>query len=236
MAEIKDLCSFMGSCGMRQDRIGALTDSDKGRKYTVTAQPEQKLDAGEITLARVLQDSYRPRLQRVQRFSIALAVSSSHLRLHSTDWARKQWEASDICFPVDANTKQVMLDRPYVSTSFEARKANAQPAPGGTGPSFVCLGIMLLELVFGMNLEQHDLWHQLGQSHHQNGTFRLMVARHWADSVEGEAGPDCASAVKWCLTESPQTLQGDQWRRDLADKVVLPLEKCCEWIHPSAKS
>ena len=57
-----------------------------------------------------------------------------------------------------------------------------------------------------------------------------MVAREWADLVEGEAGPDFSAAVMWCLNESPTTLEGVQWREDLANKVVLPLQNCCDWI------
>jgi hypothetical protein len=36
--------------------------------------------------------------------------------------------------------------------------------------------------------------------------------------------------VKWCLDESPATLHSDQWRKDLASEVVLPLQNCCGWI------
>lgn len=32
------------------------------------------------------------------------------------------------------------------------------------------------------------------------------------------------------------TLQGDQWRKDLADRVVLPLQVCCEHLSPAAST
>lgn len=91
---------------------------------------------------------------------------------------------------------------------------------------------MLLELGFGTPIEDHDLWKQLGKSNKTIPIFRLMVARQWAEEVQDEAGPEYSAAVMWTLTDSPATLEGEQWRKDLADRVVLPLQKCNEWIHP----
>ena len=62
-----------------------------------------------------------------------------------------------------------------------------------------------------------------------------MVAKQWVDDMEGEAGPEYASAVMWCLNKSPATLEGDEWRTDLASEVVLPLQNCCEWISPKTE-
>jgi len=89
---------------------------------------------------------------------------------------------------------------------------------------------MLLELLFGAQLEEHDLWQQFGAMSTDNPVLRLMVAKKWSDDVKDEAGPEFSSAVKWCLDESPATLHSDQWRKDLASEVVLPLQNCCGWI------
>ena len=87
---------------------------------------------------------------------------------------------------------------------------------------------MLLELLFGVCLEGHELWLQLGRGDKDIPLFRLRVAKQWADSMEDEAGPEFSVAVMWGLDESPTTLDGDQWRRDFADRVVLPLQNCCD--------
>ena len=90
---------------------------------------------------------------------------------------------------------------------------------------------MLLELLFGVCLEDHALWEELGfQGSKQNPLSRLAIARQWADTVEDEAGSEFSAAVMWCLNESPTTLDGHEWRKDLADRVVLPLQSCCEWV------
>ena len=61
-----------------------------------------------------------------------------------------------------------------------------------------------------------------------------MIAIQWADEVEDDAGAEFATAVKWCLLDSPTTLDGSAWRKDLAEKVVLALQNCCDWITPNA--
>lgn len=211
--------------------LGMLVDEVQGGQYRVCSQPEQKIAADEISLSQLLHPDHRPRLERAQRLQIALKIASSHLQLHSTPWARRQWEAVDVRFPqTGSNPTDILLDRPFVSADFEAQSPplTAQ-TPKASDRSFGCLGIMLLELAFGTRLEEHELWQQMGVSNAKSAVFRVMVAKQWAEYVEGEAGSEFSSAVLWCLNKSPTTLSGDEWRKDLASEVVLPLQNCCEW-------
>jgi len=232
---IKNLCRTMESCGMRSECLGLLVDANQGDQYQVSSQPEQKVVAGEITLRELLHPDHRPRVSRAQRFQIALKIASSHLQLHSTSWARRHWESGDVRFPqIGAKAADVLLDRPFVSANFEPELPSALRVPKSTDRSFACLGIMMLELLFGSQLEEHELWQQFGAKSTDNPMLRLMVAKKWADDVKDEAGPEFSSAVRWCLDESPATLHGDQWRKDLACEVVLPLQNCCGWIDPAS--
>jgi hypothetical protein len=202
----------MEQCGMQQDAyLGRLVDEVQGGQYRVRSQPEQRVAADEVTLSEILHRGHKPRLKRAQRFQIALKVASSHLQLHSTPWARKQWESVDVRFPQTSATR----------------------APRLSDRSFGCLGIMLLELLFDAPIEEHELWQQLGAQNTADPMFRLLVAKKWIDDVEGEAGSEFFAAVDWCLNKSPMTLDGDQWRKDLACEVVLPLQHCCDWINPA---
>jgi hypothetical protein len=206
-----------------------LVDEVQGGQYRVQSQPEQKVAADEVTLLKILHRSHKPRLNRAWRFQIALKIASSHLQLHSTPWARKQWQSADVRFPqTSPDGSGVLLDRPFVSASFEATPASSR-APRLSDRSFGCLGIMLLELLFDTQIEEHGLWQQLGAHNTRVPMYRLIVARQWADDVEGDAGTEFLTAVDWCLNKSPTTLEGDQWRKDLACEVVLPLQHCCEW-------
>jgi hypothetical protein len=216
---------------MQSECLGMLVGVDQGDRYQVSSQPEQKVVAGEITLWEILNRDHKPRVSRAQRFQIALKIASSHLQLHSTSWARRHWESGDVRFPqAGTTTADILLDRPFVSANFEPELPSALRVPKITDRSFACLGIMMLELLFGAQLEDHDLWQQFGAKSSDNPLMRLMVAKQWADDVKDEAGPEFSSAVKWCLDESPATLHGDQWRKDLACEVVLPLQNCCGWI------
>lgn len=234
---IKNLCHTMEQCGMQSADLGLLVDKAQGEHYRVFSQPEQKIAADEISLSEILHSNHKPRLQRVQRLQIALKIASSHLQLHSTAWARRQWEATDVRFPqTSTDPADIHLHRPFVSANFEAKSPSHAPkAPRASDRSFACLGIMLLELGFGTRLEDHELWQQLGAQNSCIAVFRLMVAKQWVDDMEGEAGPEYASAVMWCLNKSPATLEGDEWRTDLASEVVLPLQNCCEWISPKTE-
>ncbi|KAK5741773.1 hypothetical protein LTR17_003764 [Elasticomyces elasticus] len=231
LGEISELCVAMVACGMSAACIGALTDVEQGNKYSVESQPEQKFTTQGTTLREVLAGPSRRFVRRSDRYRIALAVASSQLQLQSTPWVRKQWEAQDIRFPCGGPSApcNILFDRPYVSAEFNVQSGQAAAAPNGTDKSFACLGIMLMELFFGARLEDHELWSSPGFGGKESITlFRQMVARQWADEVEGEVGADMSAAVMWCLNESPTTLDGEQWRHDLAHKVVLPLQQGCD--------
>jgi hypothetical protein len=97
---------------------------------------------------------------------------------------------------------------------------------------FVCLGIVLLELCCRTPIESCEWWQKLGFTDAQKSEplYRLFVAGKWLDEVEFEEGPEMASAIRWCLHESPRVFQNEQWRRDLADRVVLPVQNCCRYL------
>ena len=215
---------------MQTALLGSLSGPREG--YTVHSDPDQKFAGEGISLREILSGGCRLRPKRSDRFEIALAVASSHLQLHTTPWARRQWEASDILFPKSPSSRAgVMFDKPYVSADFRDAANAPDLAAKKSDRSFACLGIMLLELLFGVSLEAHELWGRPGfEKNRDSPLYRMMVAREWADLIDGEAGPEYSAAVTWCLNESPTALDGSQWRKDLADRVVLPLQKCCEWI------
>lgn len=238
LSEIHDLCKALATLGMGAVCIGLLTDQRLGQSYQVMSQPRQKIVASEITLWDVLQPQYRPRIPRSTRFHLALKISSSHLKLQSTPWARRQWEARDVQFPkLGSGRGQVLFEDPYISIDFKEdvsrTQEDAETDSRAMPRSFTALGIMLLELLFGEPLEEHEFWEHLPDKA-KDHQLRHAVAAIWAGAIKqelpGEPGRLFFDAIDWCLNESPLTLEGDEWRKDLADRVVLPLEKCCEWM------
>lgn len=211
--------AFLGSLG------------DEGSGYSVYSQPAQKIAAGSITLSEALHGPRKVHLKLLERYRIALAIASSHLQLQSTPWARTQWQAEDIRFPVGSSSNCTpIFDRPYVAAEFGANATSAKEKGKSSKKSFSCLGVMLLELHAEHILEDHKLWQSLPglAADKTNALYRSIVATQWAKELEGETVEDYIAAVNWCLNESPETLDGDNWRKYLADKVVLPLQYCCK--------
>ena len=171
-------------------------------------------------------------MQRAQRLRLALRIASSHLQLPSTSWARRPLQSQHVKF---AQTGPAATDMNYASVSadFKPELPSSQRVPKATDRGFASLGIILLELLFGAQLEEHKLWQHFGMKSVDDPIFRRMVAIQWAKDVEEEAGPDFASAVEWCLNKSPTTLGGNRWRGDLAQNVVVPLQRSSDWCSPA---
>lgn len=222
----------MSACGTHAKHVGALKDDAYDQDYCVFIQPNTLASQDSTSLSDLLRTSYRPGLTRRQRYGLALAVSSSHLQLQSTPWITRQWKAADVRFP--GTGQDVALDQPFVSAEF--RDANApqnQQATKTTDRAFTSLGIMLLELCSRSLLEDSEWWQRLSftNSQKQQSIYRQIVAKNWADDVEEEEGPEMASAIMWCLNESPKSLDGDGWRRDLAERVIVPVQNCCQYLN-----
>ena len=65
--------------------------------------------------------------------------------------------------------------------------------------------------------------------------MRHFVACEWSKDVEGEAGEQYASAVRFCLHQGPAVLQDEKWRTEFAQTVVWPLQQCYENMQPSRR-
>lgn len=105
------------------------------------------------------------------------------------------------------------------------------------------LGILLLELCFGVTLESQDrlfppsIQISRGAStsgggarvlaEEEQGIFNMFAARNWLYEVEDEAGQEYFRAVAWCLGSVARL---DRWRADMLKEVVEPLSRCAGWV------
>lgn len=146
----------MTASGAKDTLIGSLHTAEK--TYSVHSDSAQKTIGDSISLHEILHRNHKPRPDRAHRLGIALAVACSHLQLKSTSWARKQWQTGDILFPTcSTSSMSPAFDKPYVSADFSATTAVPAGQPQASDRSFACLGIMLLELAFGVVLEDHEM-------------------------------------------------------------------------------
>ena len=229
--DIEHMCNIMSTCCKKAECIGALRDEISDQTYSVSLQPLAQMSSDSISLEELLLDTAGRKLYRNQTYTIALAICSSHLQLQSTAWATEVWTASDINFPLGSGTP--LLSKPYINAGFQHSQAIGSSPPAATADRlFVCLGIVLLELCCRTPIESCEWWQKLGLSDAQKSEplYRLIVAGKWLDEVEFEEGPEMASAIRWCLNESPRVFLNEQWRRDLADRVVSPVQSCCRYL------
>lgn len=189
------------------------------------------------SLADVLQPNSVLKLGFAQRYSIALTLASAHLYLHRSFWLSPIWSCEDILFPVLSapGGTTALHGEPYILAAFDSNGATT-PRPR-KDCSFSTLGIVLLELFFGVRFESHYLWQEpLYASSRTDHTIRQIVACKWLDEVEDEAGEEYSSAVSWTLRQVPRIKDGkdDDWRADFAENVVQPLQRCYEFLNPSS--
>lgn len=228
------MCSIMSTCGKKAKCLGALRDETSDQTYSVLLQTPNQATSDSVTLHHLLLDTTGRKLYRSQTYSIALATCSAHLQLQSTPWATEVWTVSDINFPLEGGTP--LLEKPYINADFRhSQAASILPLAAVADRLFVCLGIVLLELCCRKPIESCELWQTLGWSEAQKSEpmYRLIVAEKWLDEVEFEEGPEMASAIRWCLHESPRVFLNEQWRKDLAERVVVPVQDCCRYLSGS---
>jgi len=229
--DIEHMCNIMSTRCKKAECIGALRDEISDQTYSVSLQPLTQTSSDSMSLKELLLDTAGRELYRNQTYAIALAMCSSHLQLQSTAWATEVWTASDINFPLDNGVP--VLNKPYINAGFQHSQATSSSPPAATADRlFVCLGIVLLELCCHMPIESCEWWQKLGFSDAQKSEplYRLIVAGKWLDKVESNEGPAMASAIRWCLNESPRVFLNEQWRRDLAVRVVSPVQNCCRYL------
>jgi hypothetical protein len=232
--DIQHMCNVMSRCEEHAKCLGALRDETSDQTYSVMSQPPSQDSSDSVSLTELLLNTTGRKLYRSQTYSIALAICSAHLQLQSTAWATEVWTASDINFPLENGTP--VLGKPYINAGFQHSQATSTPPQAATADRlFVCLGIVLLELCCRTPLENCEWWQKLGWSDAKKSdpVFRSIVAGRWVDEVESEDGRDMASAIRWCLHESPRVFLNEHWRKDLADRVVLPVQNCCGYLSGS---
>jgi hypothetical protein len=240
-AEITDLCSTIASCSSNPPCLGFL----KGEEYCYSVFPLVRQQTGSearetVTLETLLSAPSQTTLTRRQRYSIALTIASSHLQLHSTPWLSTKWSKKDIIFLRDGPST-ILADQPYISRNFTPDLPISLQAQEYGDWSISTLGIMLLELCFGLALEDHRIRQNfVSRDGQPNPALDLAAAMDWCRFAHEEAGPEFAEAIEWCLHKRPGRGSADvkdrRWRQELFEKVVKPLQYCHQQLTGGTKS
>jgi hypothetical protein len=204
-----------------------------------------------ISLETLLRKDTPRMLTRRERYLIALTLASSYLQLNSSPWIRPEWSKRDIVFLRGGpSPSRIRLDRPYISRHFEGAD-NAEDGDSDddivvpmsqfdrNDRTLASLGIILLELCFGTALEEHETrrryyYHPTSSEEVSwavaDPFLDMAAALEWFPRAVEEAGPEFADAIEWCLKSMSGSGKSDgkldRWRKELFEKVVLPLKYC----------
>lgn len=241
--EITDLCTALATAKPDCSCIGFLQDENhRYNVYPLAEQQAKDITAESVTLANLLDTTSSIRLTRRQRYFIALVLASSHLQLHDTPWLESRWSKKDILFLCRSNDS-ILLDQPHMIHNLCKAAALTPPSSrGSSDQSIPMLGIMLLELCFGVALEDHPIRQNfLSRDGRPNAALDLAAAMEWCGkSANEEAGPEFADAIEWCLrnptkVRTSANSKDPGWREELYARVVEPLHYCHEQLATSTK-
>lgn len=241
--EITDLCATIATSKFDCPCLGFLQDEEHRYDiYSLTEQQTKDVALESVTLASLLDKTSNLVLTRRQRYSIALIIASSHLQLHATPWLETRWSKNNILFQRSGNDS-ILLDQPHITHELYRKAASNAPSPHGfSDRSIITLGILLLELCFGVALEDHHIrQNYVSRDGQPNAALDLVAATEWCDRFANEeAGPEFADAIEWCLrnptySKASADKKDAGWREELYARVVEPLHYCHEQLTASTR-
>lgn len=178
-----------------------------------------------------LEDLFRGqfRLTTKQRLGLSVKLASSVLQLHSSGWLADDWGRNDLLFfDLDG---VVVVDNPMVRW-MDHRAAMSTERCGRSvvkyDPSLVSLGIVLIELHYGMRLEECSGPGVRDKSEVSGADqTRHDIAWNLVDFIYEDAGYFYAEAVRRCvrgLDHRESSLEKEGFKREVFWKVLCPLE------------
>lgn len=215
-ALIKDICSAFSSTCL--DCIGMLEAGEHRFMLYPGNQTKSMSHLSIVSLEQFLRNANS--LTRRKRYFLALTLASSYLQLRDTPWLNAYLRKDSIVFLQDpAKPDSSHLDQPYI------RREISKTATTSPTDALSTLGIRLLELCFGSPIEATRYRKELLVGNETLAPiFDYTAALQWSDSVAEEAGPEFAEAIEWCL--HAKALKENNWRTDLWQHVIVPLEAC----------
>lgn len=238
--EITDLCTAIATTKSNCSCLGFLQDEEhRYNVYPLAISPATNVASKSVTLASLLDKTSSIALTRRQRYSIALILASSHLQLHATPWLETRWSKKDVFFLRSGNDS-ILLDQPHLIHELCGTSTPNLPASRGFSDRIIpTLGIMLLELCFGVALEDHHTrQNYFSRDGRPNAVLDLAAAMEWCSFANEEAGPEFADAIEWCLrnptdTRASADIDDANWREEFYARVVEPLRYCHEQMTAS---
>ena len=175
-------------------------------------------------------------IARQRRFEMAVHIVSAFLQIHTSPWLSNRWSKDQLLFLADSDN--LYSDYPYVAQTFTPNVTDApttnqsfhsppSTAEEDTRASLFTIGVIILELIFGHNIEDCAFRRAYyGANNQPNDQTDVSTARKWSQKVLAECGADIADVVRRCLDCSfgPRPdLKDRRFREAVYDGVIRPL-------------
>ncbi|RMJ18496.1 hypothetical protein BHE90_000418 [Fusarium euwallaceae] len=242
---ISDLCSFLvnkdPSSGVIQDesnRLLELCKPSKGLRMVISKRVRL------FPLSELL-DAYHQAtidLSRKNRFEMATHIASALLQTHRSPWLSAKWSKCDFYFLADMDSQSLCSSHPFVSRDFLSSPDNEEEASGydtrnvpinrqaseeDTRACLFTVGVIILELIFGHNIEDCSFRKDYyGKDNKPNDQTDISTARKWAMKVLGDSGANIADVVRRCLDCSfgpKPSFEDVRFRNSVYEGVIKPL-------------
>ncbi|KAL5045574.1 hypothetical protein BDW71DRAFT_208116 [Aspergillus fruticulosus] len=237
---IPDLCAFLWA-SQHPDHGIIFQKSEYAFKISKKLERTSVDAANLVSLSDLLDAHHKGTIEitRQTRFSMASHLASALLQMPSSLWIRTRWSKRNFYFLSDSHTLQDSY--PYVSETFNSQTINTvaadiddtynipshSPTEEEMRASVFTVGVMVLELIFGQNIEscpfRKDYY---GFNNEPNDQTDVSTARKWATKVIGECAADIADVVRRCLDCSfgPRPIFSDvRFREAVYEGVIKPL-------------
>jgi hypothetical protein len=248
---IANLCLFLA----RDEPKSGVLEGDMDRCFRLNKLAKDP-EAGVrlVPLPELLKSHHQAGIDitRQSRFEMATHIASVLLQAHTSPWLPERWSKTGFYFLVDTDSGSLRSTSPLFSRGFhlspspvpggnsqgesvDNNNTNNNPLTGANKPpnedyTRACLftvGVMILELIFGHNLEDCQFRREYyGSDNKPNDQTDVCTARRWAKAVLGESGANVADVVRRCLDCSfgPRPNFGDvRFRESVYEGVVKPL-------------
>jgi hypothetical protein len=240
--EVENLCASIGQLNKSSPCIGFSFDTKSKLRgaYPVDVVAEKRVaPSGSVTLEELLSQAPvvngRPaKLNKKERYSLALTLASSTLQLNATPWFPDQWAAKDILFSRTCSEhRPVDLSHPYVTPPPSMDLVGIVNG-GGKARGFqnkntvlLALAIALLELYFGISAQKRQELLNDGGAFNANPWTLCAMAYNWADEEQENLSAAFSTAVNHCLrcfNDPGASLQSAEFLQAAVESIVLPLQ------------
>ncbi|OCL00859.1 uncharacterized protein K441DRAFT_599828 [Cenococcum geophilum 1.58] len=230
---VTNLCSILQSpC---YPCIGFCLDNDGHLRGAYNAQRSVAY-VDEVSLEDILKKNPGTFSQQ-ERYNLSITLTSSLLQLSNTPWLQETWNKTDIIFlrakdecplsRIAVDVKHPYLTREHKQTTTFVRRGSGEPKDSS---KVVALGIMLLEICYGLPIEELLRPEDLGPNNRPTEISYLQAARRWLMGKEGDGEFSFAfvKAIWYCLQcfMNPSASLSDQaFLKTIKEHVLVPLEE-----------